>query len=85
MLRGFIMVECEVGKELSAYESLKKLTWITEVHPLFGEYDFILRVQANDPDELAGHIIDELRAIPGVITTRTYMEASFGGVPVDKT
>jgi len=82
MLRGFIMVECEVGSERSVYDTLKGKPWILEVHPLFGEYDFLIRVEAEDPNSLAEHIISEIRTIPGIGTTKTYMEASFGPEPV---
>lgn len=78
MLRGFIMVECEVGYERSIYDKLKGLPWIIEVHPLFGEFDFLIRVEAENPDALARHIISGIRSIPGISTTKTYMEASFG-------
>jgi len=83
MISGFIMVECDVGREMSTYEALRKMPWITEVHPLFGEFDFILRVQAQDADELARSILTDLRKVPGIISTKTYLEASFGPEPVN--
>jgi len=78
MIRGYIMVECEVGREQTLYQHLTELPWVLEVHPLFGEYDFILKVEAKDPNELAKEVIDELRAMEGVLDTKTFLEASFG-------
>jgi DNA-binding Lrp family transcriptional regulator len=78
MIYGFVMVECRTGKESEVYEALKGLKWVDEVHPLFGEYDFLLRVKAKGPDDLAHFIIDQVRRLDGVENTRTYLEASFG-------
>jgi DNA-binding Lrp family transcriptional regulator len=83
-MRAFIMIECEAGCEKSAFETIKRLPWVISVHPLFGEYDFIVRAESKAPDDLASKIVTELRAIPGIVSTRTYLEASFGGEPVEE-
>ena len=83
-MRAFIMIECEAGCEKSAFETIKKLPWVISAHPLFGEYDFIVRAESSAPDELASRIVTELRAIPGIVATRTYLEATFGGTPIEE-
>jgi len=83
-MRAFIMIECEVGFEKSAFETMEGLPWVISVHPLFGEYDFIVRAESPGADELASRIVKELRAIPGIVSTRTYLEATFGGEPVEE-
>jgi DNA-binding Lrp family transcriptional regulator len=82
-MRAFIMIECEAGFEKSAFETIRRLPWVISAHPLFGEYDFILRVESPTPDELATKIVTELRSVPGIVATRTYLEATFGGVPIE--
>jgi len=82
MIRGFVMVQCKTGKEQNAYKVLKDFDWVEEVHPLFGEFDFIMRVKADDPNHLASFIIDEVRSIDGIINTKTFLEASFGAEPI---
>ncbi len=84
MIRGFVMVQCKTGFEQNAFKKLQSYPWVEEVHPLFGEFDFILRVTANDPNDLAKYIIDEVRSIEGIIDTKTFLEASFGPEPIEK-
>ncbi len=78
MIRGFVMVQCETGFEQNAYKKLQGFKWVDEVHPLFGEFDFIMRVTADDPNSLAKYIIEDVRAIDGITDTKTFLEASFG-------
>jgi DNA-binding Lrp family transcriptional regulator len=82
MIYGFVMVQCETGQEQEVYKKLLGYDFIEEVHPLFGEYDFIMRVKADDPNALAHNIIENVRNIPGVHDTKTYLEASFDGKAV---
>ena len=42
-----------------------------------------MRVKADDPNALAHNIIEHVRNIPGVHDTKTYLEASFDGEPVE--
>lgn len=78
MIYGFVMVQCNTGLEKNVYERLKTFDWVEELHPLFGEFDFILRVKADDSNHLAKHIIEEIRSIDGINHTKTFLEASFG-------
>ncbi len=82
MIYGFVMVSCKTGMEQAVYKKLQGSEFVEEVHPLFGEFDFIMRVKAEDADALAHHIIDSLRNIDGITDTKTYLEASFDGNPV---
>ena len=82
MTKGYVMVECVAGKEESVFQGLKGFSWITEVHPLFGEYDFILHVESESPDKLAERIIQDLRYLDGIASTKTFLEATFNGQPM---
>lgn len=82
MIYGFVMIECKTGKEQGVYKQLQSFDFIEEVHPLFGEYDFILRVKAENADELASNIITKVRNLDGIIDTKTFLEASFDADPL---
>ncbi|MGA1821336.1 MAG: Lrp/AsnC ligand binding domain-containing protein [Thermoplasmatota archaeon] len=82
MTKGYVMVQCGAGFEEDAFKKMQEFAWIKEVHPLFGEYDFILHVECSDPDELAKRIIEDLRNIKGISTTKTFLEASFSAAPM---
>ncbi len=83
MIYGFVMVQCKTGLEQNAYKVLQNFGWVEEVHPLFGEFDFIMRVKAEDPNDLAKQIIEEVRSIEGITNTKTFLEASFGPETMD--
>jgi len=48
-----------------------KVPQIIELHPLFGEYDLIAKIEAEDFDKIGGIVINEIRSIKGVIDTKT--------------
>ncbi|MFO8050221.1 MAG: Lrp/AsnC ligand binding domain-containing protein [Thermoplasmatota archaeon] len=83
MIYGFVMVECKTGKEQGVYKQLQGFDFVEEVHPLFGEYDFIMRVKAENPDALASQIISKVRKLDGIIDTKTFLEATFDPDPVE--
>ncbi|MGA1793505.1 MAG: Lrp/AsnC ligand binding domain-containing protein [Thermoplasmatota archaeon] len=68
---GFIFIKTESKKEVKTFRSLKMLKEITELTPLFGEFDLLAKVEARDFNELSVIVLKKIRTIPGVIETRT--------------
>lgn len=68
---GFVLVTTEAGKEHDVYNQLLKVAEVRELVPLFGEYDVIVKVEAQDIDALGGAILTSIRTIPGVMATKT--------------
>jgi DNA-binding Lrp family transcriptional regulator len=56
---------------------LAELLKIVELHPLFGEYDLIVKINANDFEELGTIIVNKIRSIPGVLDTKTLTGLTF--------
>ena len=50
---------------------------IVELHPLFGEYDLIAKVEAKDFNSLGQIVVDKIRSIPGVVETKTLTGIKF--------
>jgi len=48
MAIGFVLISTAPAKEHEVYNELLKVKEIVELHPLFGEYDLIAKVEAND-------------------------------------
>lgn len=71
MAIGFVLIRTAPGKEREVFERLLEVKPIIEIHPLFGEYDIIAKVNADDFQVLGEAIVDTVRTIPGVIETRT--------------
>ena len=77
MAIGFVLVSAAPGKEQKVYDGLQKVPQVTELHPLFGEYDLIAKVEAEDFDSLGKIVVDKIRAIDGVVDTKTLTGTKF--------
>jgi DNA-binding Lrp family transcriptional regulator len=53
------------------YKKLKDTSEIIEVHPLFGEYDILLKIETVDIDSIGEIVISKIRSIKGVMDTKT--------------
>jgi len=71
MATGFVLVRTAPAMEHSVNEELKKVKSVEEFYPLFGEYDFIVKLVASDFDQLGQIIIGRIRTIDGVVDTWT--------------
>jgi len=60
-------------KEEEVYNELAKVPEIVEIHPLFGEYDIIAKIEAEDFDSIGSIVIKKIRSIAGVIDTKTLL------------
>jgi DNA-binding Lrp family transcriptional regulator len=68
---GFALLSISPLHEKDVYESLKNIPEIIEVHPLFGEYDILIKISCNDIDEIGGVVIKKIRSLQGVVDTKT--------------
>ncbi|MCL4314687.1 MAG: Lrp/AsnC ligand binding domain-containing protein [Candidatus Thermoplasmatota archaeon] len=68
---AFVLISTVPGKEHEVYNKISKIKYVAEIHPLFGEYDLIVKIDASDFSELGKIVIDDIRTIDGVIDTKT--------------
>jgi len=47
------------------------------LHPLFGEYDLIAKIEAEDFEKLAEIVVNKIRKIEGVVETKTLTGTKF--------
>lgn len=71
MVIGFVMISVTPPNVKRVYNELSKVTEIVELNALFGEYDLMVKIEAENVDELAKIVIDKIRTIQGVSDTRT--------------
>jgi len=71
MAVGFVLVSAKPMEEHAVYNALLKVEEIIEVHPLFGEYDLILKIDAGSVEEVGEIVVNRVRIIEGVIDTKT--------------
>jgi len=71
MALGFALLSISPLYEKEVYEDLKKIPEITEVHPLFGEYDILIKIETSDIDSIGKIVIVKIRALKGVTDSKT--------------
>jgi DNA-binding Lrp family transcriptional regulator len=57
--------------EYEAFNKISKLHDVIEVHPLFGEYDLIAKIQAEDYENIGKIVIHKIKTIEGITDTKT--------------
>ncbi|MDG6228923.1 MAG: Lrp/AsnC ligand binding domain-containing protein [Candidatus Thermoplasmatota archaeon] len=72
MATGFALLSISPLHEKEVFETLdKKIEEVVEVHPLFGEYDILVKIQCDSIDDIGNIVIRKIRAIKGVSDTKT--------------
>lgn len=77
MAIGFVLISTAPAKEHEVYNQLTKVKEIVELHPLFGEYDLIAKIETQDFNKLGQIVVDSIRTIKGVIDTKTLTGIKF--------
>lgn len=75
MAIGFVLMTTLPGQEEKVRASLRKVDLVTDHWMLFGEYDLIARVQADEEFALTRCIVEEIRQLPGIRETKTLIGA----------
>ncbi len=77
MAIGFVLISAAPAREHDVYNKLSKVPEIIELHPLFGEYDLIAKIEADDSENLGVVVVNKIRSIDGVIDTKTLTGTKF--------
>ena len=73
MATGFALLSISPLHEKTVFEELKNLPQVTEIHPLFGEYDILVKINADDIDQIGEIVIKKIRSLKGVMDTKTFI------------
>jgi len=71
MATGFALLSISPLYEKTVFESLRNIPEITEIHPLFGEYDILVKIDGADIDAIGEVVIKKIRSLKGVVDTKT--------------
>jgi len=63
--------------EHEVFNKLSKLHEVIDLHPLFGEYDLIAKIEAKDYERIGEIIIHKIKTIKGIIDTTTLTGIKF--------
>ena len=77
MVKGYVLISVEPGREMETYRGFRKVKGVKESIPLLGDIDFILVVEAKEPNDIARIVIKKIRTIPGVVSTKTLVQDDF--------
>ena len=77
MAIGFVLISVAPACEHDVTNKLSKVPEIVELHPLFGEYDIIAKIEAEDFETLGSVVVNKIRIIKGVIDTETLTGIKF--------
>jgi DNA-binding Lrp family transcriptional regulator len=68
---GFVLMHVSPMHEYEVFNKLSKLKEVIELHPLFGEYDLIAKIEAEDYESIGEIIIHKIKTIDGITDTKT--------------
>ena len=75
MVTSYTLARIHPQQDKEAYNIIKTFPEVKEVIITYGEYDLIIKVESKGLDELDFFIFSKLRAISGVASTTTLLEA----------
>ena len=82
MATGFALLSISPLHEKEVYETLRAIPEVTEIHPLFGEYDILVKIECGDIDGIGEVVIKKIRALRGIVDSKTLIGTkSLSGEP----
>ena len=75
MAIGFVLITTMPGQEECVRAALDGIEHVTDRWMLFGEFDILARVQADDEFILTRCIVEEIRPLEGIQDTKTMIGA----------
>jgi DNA-binding Lrp family transcriptional regulator len=71
MTSGLVLVKLSTGKEKQTLKAIKETKGVAHVSAVYGRWDAVVDVEAEDLPMLTKVVIEKIRAIPGVLSTET--------------
>lgn len=76
MVTGLVLVKLMPGKEKQALAKLKALGSVVHMSAVFGRWDLVLDMETDDLPQLSNIVVQQIRGIPGVLSTETLVTTS---------
>ena len=67
----YILIQCDLGKEVEIIDELMKVPEIQEVRGTYGIYDIFCKIQSDSKETLDEIITNKIRKIPRIRSTIT--------------
>ncbi len=75
MIKAYVLAKVQPNFEKSAIERIKKIPGVKNIDMTFGQYDFVVTVDASDEVALKNVVMDEVRKLPDITKTLTLIVA----------
>lgn len=80
-MRGFALVTVSPGKESEFFGEVRSVSCVRGVFYVFEEHAFLVEVNVENAEDLQRALAEEIRQLPGVKKTATFLEGESGSVP----
>ena len=77
MAVGYVLLNVVPGVEHDVYLQLKDLDVVADITVLFGDYELIVKLVADDLSSIAATVVESIRQIPGILDSKTLAGAEF--------
>ena len=77
MPEAFVLFKTQPAHEREVYLSLMNHESVAEVHALYGEFDLLARLSADDSSTLTKMLMTQFRQIKGVKDTQTLIAVEY--------
>jgi len=77
MAISFVLITAAPAHEHDVYNKLSKVPEIIELHALFGEYDLIAKIEAENFEDIGDIVLNKIRTVDGIIDTKTLTGTKF--------
>lgn len=71
MITGLVLVKLSGGKERNAIERIKDTKGVSHVTAVFGRWDLVVDIEADDLQTMTTIVAGKIRSISGVFSTET--------------
>ncbi len=71
MITGLVLVKLQAGREQQTLTKIKEIKGISHVSAVYGRWDLVVDVEADDLPQMSQLVVGKLRNIPGVFSTET--------------
>ena len=77
MATGYVLINAKPGMEFEAFQVIRDLENVVDATILFGDYDILVKIVADDMGTIARTVVDDIRQVEGVSDTKTLAGAEF--------
>lgn len=71
MVTGLVLVRLAAGREKTTLSKIKDTKGVSHVCAVFGRWDLVVDIEAEDLPMMTNVVVGRIRAIPGVFSTET--------------